>query len=222
MNDYEKLILVYKENIDLLNLMINKNKYFTPDDLRKLKELFENELLKIKGAYKKMNKEEILQEINKMKENIANLEKQVELYEKQEKENKVWIPKIKEKYWTINNDGFISQFTWVDDDDVDNFRRSIGWVFKTEEEAERKLFELQLHRKLELFALKNNEKEIDWNNTDNKYYIYYDYIDKYLQISIRNYIKPFDSNVYFSSKEVANKAIETFKDDLIRYFTSNE
>ena len=52
MNDYEKLILICKEDIDLLNLMINTNKYFTPDNLRKLKELFENELLKIKGAYK--------------------------------------------------------------------------------------------------------------------------------------------------------------------------
>ena len=168
-----------------------------------------------------MNKEEILQEINKMKENITNLEKQVELYSKQEKENKVWIPKIKEKYWAINNDGAISQFDWVDDN-VDNFKKSIGWVFKTEEEAERKLFELQLENKLKEFAINNNEKEIDWNNADNKYYIYYDYIDKYLQISIRNYAKPFDSNVYFSSEEVANKAIETFKDDLIRYFTSNE
>ena len=28
--------------------------------------------------------------------------------------------------------------------------------------------------------------------------------------------------VYFASEEVTRKAIETFKDDLIRYFTSNK
>ena len=28
--------------------------------------------------------------------------------------------------------------------------------------------------------------------------------------------------VYFTSKEIAEKALETFKDDLIRYFTSNK
>ena len=173
------------------------------------------------------NKEELLNKIEELKDTINKatneineLKNQVELYEKQEKENKVWIPKNKEKYWTINNDGCISQFAWIDDD-VDNFKKSIGWVFKTKKEAERKVFEIQLHRKLELFALENNE-EIDWNNADNKYCIYYDYIDKKLQIRIRNFNKPFDSNVYFSSEEVANKAIETFKDDLIRYFTSNE
>ena len=28
--------------------------------------------------------------------------------------------------------------------------------------------------------------------------------------------------VYFTSKEIAEKALETFKDDLVRYFTSNK
>ena len=28
--------------------------------------------------------------------------------------------------------------------------------------------------------------------------------------------------VYFTSKEIAEKALETFEDDLIRYFTSNK
>ena len=172
------------------------------------------------------NKEELLNKIEELKDTINKATNEINELKNQvdnikEKENKVWIPKNREKYWTINSDGFISQFDWIDDD-VDNFKISIGWVFKTEDEAKRKLFELQLENKLKEFAINNNEKEIDWNNADNKYYIYYDYIDKYLQISIRNYNKPFDSNVYFSSEEVANKAIETFKDDLIRYFTSNE
>lgn len=172
------------------------------------------------------NKEELLNKIEELKDTINKATNEINELKNQvdnikEKENKVWIPKNKEKYCTISNDGSISQFAWVDDD-VDNFKKSIGWVFKTEEEAERKVFEIQLHRKLELFAINNNEKEIDWNNADNKNYIYYDYIDKCLRIGVRNFNKPFDSNVYFSSEEVANKAIETFKDDLIRYFTSNE
>ena len=171
------------------------------------------------------NKEELLNKIEELKDTINKATNEINELKNQvdnikEKEN-VWKPISGDEYYFITNDGQIWE-TVFDNNKYCTRRYDIGNCFKTKKEAERKVFEIQLHRKLELFALENNEKEIDWNNTDNKYYIYYDYIDKYLQISIRNYNKPFDSNVYFSSEELANKAIETFKDDLIRYFTSNE
>lgn len=171
------------------------------------------------------NKEELLNKIEELKDTINKATNEINELKNQvdnikEKEN-VWKPIGGDKYYLITNYGQIWEKVF-DNNEYCARRYDIGNCFKTKKEAERKVFEIQLHRKLELFALENNEEEIDWNNADNKYYIYYDYIDKYLQISIRNYIKPFDSNVYFSSEELANKAIETFKDDLIRYFTSNE
>ena len=71
-----------------------------------------------------------------------------------------------------------------------------------------------------MFALKNNDTEIDWNDDSEKHTISYDrdggiFIDEVYSL------KDF-GQVYFTSKEVAEKAIETFKDDLIRYFTSNK
>ena len=72
-----------------------------------------------------------------------------------------------------------------------------------------------------MFALENNENEIDWNNTDkNKYYIYYSYDDNCLDVEDIYDYRDF-GQVYFTSEEIAEKAIETFKYDLIRYFTSN-
>ena len=72
-----------------------------------------------------------------------------------------------------------------------------------------------------MFALENNDIEIDWNDdSSKKYIISYSkeggiFIDKVYKL------KDF-GQVYFTSKEIAEKALEAFKDDLIRYFTSNK
>lgn len=171
------------------------------------------------------NKEELLNKIEELKDTINKATNEINELKNQvdnikEKEN-VWKPIRGDEYYIITNYGQIWEKVF-DDNKYCTRRYDIGNCFKTEEEAERKVFEIQLHRKLELFAINNNEKEIDWNNADNKNYIYYDYIDKCLRIGVRNFNKPFDSNVYFSSEEVANKAIETFKDDLIRYYTTDK
>ena len=114
--------------------------------------------------------------------------------------------------WTSNN--VIPYIEQIGNKIID-----FGNYFKTKEEAERKVFEVKLHRQLELFALKNNETEINWNDNSEKYMISYNR-DGGLFIDEVYSLKDF-GQVYFASKEVARKAIETFKDDLIRYFRSN-
>ena len=165
------------------------------------------------------NKEELLNKLKQLEKDfntqVADIKKQIE-----ECDNKVFKPnKFGEKYYTIFANGDIFTYNFFNSD-IDKEFINFGNYFKTKEEAERKRFEIRLHRQLELFALENNDTEIDWNNSSEKHIISYSrdggiFIDKVYSL------KDF-GQIYFTSKEVAEKAIETFKDDLIRYFTNNK
>ena len=165
------------------------------------------------------NKEESL---NKLKQSLKDFNTQGTDIKKQieECDNKVFKPtKFAEKYYTIISNGEIFTYNFFNSD-IDKKFINFGNYFKTKEEGERKCFEIRLHRNLELFALKNNDTEIDWNDSSEKHTISYNrdggiFIDEVYSL------KDF-GQVYFTSKAVAEKAIETFKDDLIRYFTSNK
>ena len=165
------------------------------------------------------NKEELLNELKQLEKDfntkVADIKKQIE-----ECDNKVFKPnKFGEKYYTISTKGKIGSYSFCNDD-FDKETIDFGNYFKTQEEAERKHFEIRLHRQLELFALENNNTEIDWNDSSEKYMINYNK-DKGIFID-RVYTLKIFGQVYFTSKEIAEKALETFKDDLIRYFTSNK
>ena len=164
-------------------------------------------------------KEELLNELKQLEKDfntkVADIKKQIE-----ECDNKFYKPtKFGEKYYSILTNGEINTYNFFNDN-VDDKIIGFGNYFKTKEEAERKCFEIKLHRQLELFALKNNDTEIDWNDDSEKHTISYNrdggiFIDEvYSLIDF--------GQVYFTSEEIAEKAIETFKDDLIRYFTSNK
>jgi len=56
-----------------------------------------------------------------------------------------WEPKLEEKYWFINNDGYAYEATWSDDD-VDNARKNFQGIHQTKELAEAAL--LEIRRKL--------------------------------------------------------------------------
>ena len=163
------------------------------------------------------NKEELLNKLKQLEDDfntqVADIKKQIE-----ECDKKVWKLNKGDKYYLIEYTGDILDYHFYNDN-YDNKIIDFGNYFKTKEEAERKRFEIRLHRQLELFALENNETEIDWNNSNEKYVISYN-IDGGIFIDEVYSLKDF-GQVYFTSKEVAEKAIETFKDDLIRYFTSN-
>ena len=165
------------------------------------------------------NKEELINKLKQLEEDfnaqVADIKKQIE-----ECDKKVFKPiEIGEEYYLIFSNGNIHMRNFYNDNNDEEII-GFGNYFKTKEEAERKRFEIRLHRQLELFALENNDTEIDWNDSSEKHTISYNrdggiFIDEVYSL------KDF-GQVYFTSKEVAEKAIETFKDDLIRYFTSNK
>ena len=165
------------------------------------------------------NKEELLNELKQLEKDFntkaADIKKQIE-----ECDKRVFKPnKFSEKYYTISTKGKIGSYSFCNDD-FDKEIIDFGNYFKTQEEAERKRFEIRLHRQLELFALENNDTEIDWNDSSEKYMINYNK-DKGIFID-RVYTLKIFGQVYFTSKEIAEKALETFRHELIRYFKSNK
>ena len=165
------------------------------------------------------NKEELLNKLKQLEEDfntqVTDIKKQIE-----ECDKKVFKPsKFGEKYYTISTKGKIGSYSFCNDD-FDKEITDFGNYFKTKEEAERKCFEIRLHRKLELFALENNDAEIDLNVHSEKYIISYR-IDGNIFIDKVYSFKDL-GQVYFTSKEIAEKALETFRHELIRYFKSNK
>ena len=81
---------------------------------------------------------------------------------------------------------------------------------------------MQLEKKLKDFAIENNEGEIDWNNKDKaKWGIFYDY--QLYKLTISGYCRyRYYGQIYFTSSEIAQKAIDTFKNELKRYFTRED
>ena len=166
------------------------------------------------------NKEELLNKLKQLEEEFntqaADIKKQIE-----ECDKKVFKPnKFSEKYYSISTNGNIHMRNFYNDSNDEEII-DFGNYFKTQEEAERKRFEIKLHRQLELFALENNDTEINWwDNSSEKYLIDYSK-DMGISIGVVYSLKNF-GQVYFTSKEIAEKALETFKDDLLRYFISNK
>ena len=166
------------------------------------------------------NKEELLNKLKQLEKDfntqVADIKKQIE-----ECDKRVFKPsKFGEKYYTISTKGKIGSYSFCNDD-FDKEIIDFGNYFKTKEEAERKSFEIRLHRQLELFALENNEIEIDWNDDSSKEYIISYSKDRGIFVDRVYNLKDF-GQVYFTSREIAEKALETFKNDLIRYFTTNK
>ena len=76
-----------------------------------------------------------------------------------------------------------------------------------------------LMRQLRRFAVEHRECGVNFNYINTKkYYIYYDYGDDELRVSLGFCAKSFGA-IYFDSEEIANTAIVEFYDELIWYFT---
>ena len=104
-----------------------------------------------------------------------------------------------------------------DNDETDNKLFSKVNYFNNKEYAEYIAFKETLMRKLDRFAWEHNAKVIDWNNCFTKYYIIFDHEDNELRIDV--YYTVQSNDIYFTSREIAEQAIEEFKEDLIKLYT---
>ena len=102
--------------------------------------------------------------------------------------------------------------------DYDDEMFNIVNYFNNKNYAEYIAFKETLMRRMDKFAWENNETAINWHDScSEKYYIKFSNKHNELKI-VRSYSYQ-SNNVYFTSREIAEKALEEFKDDLIKLYT---
>lgn len=102
---------------------------------------------------------------------------------------------------------------------VDEVLYEKAMYFSTKEKAEEINFKQTLFRKLQRFSDENGGNEIDWkDDKQQKFTIFYSH--EFCELGVDCFWRTQRiGQVYFISKEIAEKAIELFHDDLIKYFT---
>lgn len=107
-------------------------------------------------------------------------------------------------------------------DGVDNICFNVANYFSTKEKAEEINFKQTLFRRLQRFSDENGGNEIDWKiDRQAKWCIEYNNDNGEIVIVPFYSIMQF-GQVYFTSHEVAEQAIQLFHDDLIKYFTTHD
>ena len=117
-----------------------------------------------------MNKQEILEEINKTEEHLANMKKMLE-----ECEYERWKPERDEVYWYISIDGSVEQHInvnhWVDKCHFKTLN-----YFQTREQAEAEAEKILVRHQLEDIARRLNKGEkVKWNGDMRNYSINFDH-----------------------------------------------
>lgn len=158
-----------------------------------------------------------IQIIEKHKSKLNELKEEIDKIEKKKKNSNTF--KLGDGYYYISNAGDIMHDVW-DDDKIDFWRFNQGNIFKVEEEAKDKLFQLRVEAKAKEFRKINNcgVTVKDWINVDKvKYYIYYSLING---VTIGLYGIAIEPNKlgHFNSKQMAKSFVEANKKDLLKYF----
>lgn len=123
---------------------------------------------------------------------------------------------IDKAYYFVDEEGGVRDFKELYDHVDNNQFNSLNY-FNNKNYAEYIAFKETLMRKLDKFAWEHNAKVIDWHDRSTKYYISFEYEENELTIdAICTYRS---NNIYFTSKEIAEKALEEFKDDLMKLYT---
>lgn len=121
----------------------------------------------------------------------------------------------KDWYYAIERAGSVT--TLADNSDYDNRMFNIANYFNNREYAEYISFKEDLMRKLDRFAWEHNAKVVGWYDGSEKYYIAFSNRHNVLTIDWACMYK--SNDIYFTSREIAEMALEKFKDDLMKLYT---
>ena len=123
---------------------------------------------------------------------------------------------IDERYYFVSEGGRVKYFKDLNDNYDDDKFNTLNY-FNNKNYAEYVAFKENLMRKMDKFAWEHNAKVINWYDCSTKYYIKFSIDDNELIVDWNRVYK--SNNVYFTSREIAEKALEKFKDDLMKLYT---
>ena len=115
------------------------------------------------------------------------------------------------EHWYINSYSEIWEGRAVVPKDINSFG-----AFTNEEFAEKIAFKQLMERKLLAFKEEYDNVELDWKDKV-KYRLFYNKKDKKIKID-NNCQYRCQGSIYLSSREIAEKCIEMYCEDLIKYF----
>lgn len=153
-----------------------------------------------------MNKQELIEQIDELKQRIEQLEKEVKTDESNIAVTDVrWQPVLGQTYFYLDAFGNVESINW-DFDDIDYYRFNIGNCFKTRQEGEDYRENLLTKQALKDLALKLNKgAEIDWDDEmETKYMLYINERKQLAQNSSFDFIDL--GQIYCLSKEFLNIA----------------
>ena len=121
----------------------------------------------------------------------------------------------RERYYSISE---LMVCSYKDEnDETDNKLFSKVNYFNNKEYAEYIAFKETLMRKMDRFAWEHNAKVMNWDENIANYCIIFS--NKHNEFII-DWSSSYQSNdIYFTSKEIAEKALEEFKEDLMKLYT---
>ena len=160
-----------------------------------------------------MNKQKIIDEINKTKEHLANMKKMLE-----ECEYERWKPKDGEEYFYVDDVGCIQNALFVSFDWYHKGLYQTYDCFKTEEEAKQEAEKILVRRQLEDIARRLNKgREVDWSNEE-QYKWYFAYSTTFGFATYSVYENTTQGVVYCLDKNFLNTAIKEIGEGrLIKY-----
>lgn len=162
-----------------------------------------------------MTKDEKLKRIEDIEKELTELKESI----KEEDENNqfCWIPEFEEEYYWITNYGEPLRDRWTSCS-YNKERLAIGNVFRTKEEANFAIERLKVIQELRQYA---ESRDAVWDGNKKHHYIAYclDIKDIYIYYnSLCNH-----NDIYFSSEEMAEKAVEAVgKDRIKKYYLEVE
>lgn len=175
---------------------------------------------KIKNEYWRkldMNKQEILEEINKTEEHLANMEKMLA-----ECEYERWKPKNDDIFYYIDTFCRVKKRNWAD---MPTYRTHYnkGNCFKTYEEAEAEAEKILVRRMLEDIARRLNKGEnIDWFKCyQKKYYLGYSCINSKITRECRTTMIA-EGAVYCLDENFLDVAIQKIGEERLKKYLRGE
>lgn len=152
-------------------------------------------------------------------QNVSEEDKKVLLAileKSQKKESKVWKPKDREQCYRMYCDGEIGNIIYDSECNSCKDGLSLGFIAKTKQELLNKREKLKIEKRLEDFVKEYNDRTITWDGEHDNWYIYYDFDDNEICLDWENNTK--SNSIYFSSKEIAQFAINYIGEDRLKKY----
>lgn len=121
-----------------------------------------------------------------------------------------------ERYYFVDGRGGVDYIKDLNDH-IDNKQFNCLDYFNNKNYSEYIAFKESLMRRMDRFAWENNARVIDWDKNVTNYCIIFDNHNKDVEIMVAYALQ--SNDIYFTSQEIAEMALEKFKDDLIKLYT---